>query len=494
MTVPTGSLSLYVGTPTGADRSAYRQNTYGSDPDYYVDCTRSLASAGDGSIITPLNCNQAMAVPGGSLCWWLPLSECANATPVSLPRSTDIHTPAFQPANSGTSGNRTVHVTKWAAAHLIKDNGKAAILIDGNRTEMRHDGSAPSIVNGSGAGTGCAMVGGNAVNYVTYDGFFWNMEYCQIREDSGLLRASFSIGIEFRNFAIRGVPVTCASNVVMYRPHSDTDTVLSHFYAYDFVNDWTGSGTPQPSLFSDCYGSFNVLIEHFEIDNIQFGIFLKGTVPGATEDDRRFNYGTIRYGIVSNSASFIRLNDLHATEMTTIHHVLMVQSVYDATRYAGDGFVLSAETSATRNLDAHHLTVVRLDATDPNLEGALVAFTNGFGSNVSITDSIFDIDSGTYGKLVSFGSTLPSVLDYNYYTKNGSPLTFRYNGANSTGMTDWRTASGRDAHSTASDTSPFVNRAGGDYHATGAALTMSSTGGEIGAYGDLGSEVLGVAA
>ena len=89
---------------------------------------------------------------------------------------------------------------------------------------------------------------------------------------------------------IKGARVTVASNPVLYRPNDCQDTVLSNFRAYDFVNDPTGSATPQGALFSDQYGDRNVLIEHFEIRNTGLGPFFKGTAEG------RFNYGTVQIG------------------------------------------------------------------------------------------------------------------------------------------------------------------------------------------------------
>lgn len=473
-----GSLSVSGGA---FDTSPFRQNTYGASS-LYADPTKT--STGAGTFADPWTLAQAMAnATAGDVVRIL----AGNSTILTAPNS--VSNPAFTPANSGSSGSPIVFVTEYAASALVASGGKSGIATDPNRTQIRHAGSAPSISGGAGnpADTGGPTLGSNAKDYVIFDGFYVDMASAYIREDSGMIRTQSCTGVQFLNCAFKGADVTCASNVVMWRPDADVDTVFSNFYGWGFHNDPTGSSTPQPSLFCDAYGTTRVIIEHFDIDEIEFGIYMKGS---ALSDTVR-NSCTVRYGKITNSASFLRFNALSDTIVSEAHHVLCAQGVYNSARYANDGIVCSAETMSVRQLLLHHLTLVKVDSADPNLSAALYSGTNGFGSNVTIRDSVFDIDSGTFGDLIYFtGASLPTTLDYNYYTKNGSTMRFISNGTPRDFAT-WQSEVSRDAHSTASNTSPFVDRAADDFNVTGSALTMSSTGGAIGAYGET-SETVGV--
>jgi hypothetical protein len=453
-----------------ADMSEYRQITYGP-PDFYCDPTRSLASAGAGTLGNPWNMTQCAALPvAGDVVGIMP------GVMVPLPTTNNDNLPAFRPANAGTAVNRIVYVTRFAAVAL------ADVATNPNRTAFRHNGSAPSIVGGIGAGTGCAMIGTNGTNYVTFDGFFIDMAQAYMKEDSGVIRVENSTGVHFRNFVVKGANLTVASNAVIYRPQNAVSTVLRNFRAYDFVNDPTGSNTPQMALFSDQYGDRNFLIEQFEISNTGFGIFLKGTASG------NFNYGTVRYGIIDNVRNCFRFNDLHATELTTIE--------YNLCRDSGTGFALTSETTIVRNLLIHHNTVARIAANAGDPQGPVFDPHGGFwarfsiGANVTLRDNIVDLNNGPFGHEMDFGevSTVPATMNFNVYTKNttlGSHTpSWAFNGAEQNSLAAWRTATGRDANSLLLASGPFVNRAGGDFHVPvgNAAKTASSTGQEVGAY------------
>lgn len=476
-------------TASGFDSSEYRQNTYGA-PDYYCDCTRSLASNGTGALGDPWNLEQAMAnAVAGDVVGFLPVGA---GTPVDMdaPSASGYsEIPAFQPANSGTgtaNGNRIIFVTKYAATALTK----ATIGSNQNRTELRHAGTAAVASGPSESGTGGACYGAHTRNYITYDGFYVDMAEAEIRSDAGVLAAQACTGIHFRNFVIKGTTTNCQSNAIIYRPEEAVDTVLSNFRAYDFSNDPVNSDTPQSGLFSDQYGDRNFMIEHFEIDNIDMGIFLKGSGFSGN-----LNYGTIQYGIISNSASFCRFNALHATETTTVQHVLMYNSTGDRPKsISPDGIVFDViGAGQLRNLTIDHCTIAKIDGTDANCNGALNTEDNTISSGVVITNSIFDIDNGSFGNQISFLTTLPDTLNYNFYYKNGGTETYVYNGSSYNTFANWQAAiSGRDANSAEGASSPFNDRTNDDYTInTGhAAYTMSSTSGQVGCYAT--SETIGV--
>jgi hypothetical protein len=447
------------------DPSEYRANTYGP-PTHYCDPTRPLSSAGTGTLSNPWNLDQAMRLAvAGNVVGFLP------GVGVRMPSTNNDNIPTFRPINSGTATNRIVFVTRFAAV------GLSGVATNPNRTELRHDGARAVATGQSETGTGSAMYGVYQTNYVTFDGFFVDMEQAQPKGDSGVIRVENGRGVHFRNFEIKGTRTNMGSNPVIYRPQNAVDTVLSNFRAYDFSNDTSGSDIPQRALFSDQYGDQNFLIENFEIRNTERGIFLKGTANGGTI----FNYGRIRYGIVSNVFECFRFNDLHAANVTTLEYSLCHDVIAGGT---GSGLTLSSETTPARNLLIHHITVARMQGQ--GLINGGIYGKNSINANVTIRDNIIDIDNGPYGHAIAFGeiSSLPAVLNYNGYFKNGATVTFAYNGVELNSLSAWRSATGRDANSQILSSSPFVNRTGADFRVGSGhpAMTASSTGGQLGAY------------
>ena len=456
-----------ISTPAWAqfDASDYRQNTYGP-PTHYCDPARALNSDGNGTLANPWNLTQAMQLAtAGNVVGFLP------GIGSRMTSTNNDNLPTFRPENAGTASNRIVFVTRYAAVALSN------VATNPNRTELRHNGTRAVANTGPAgeSGTGSPMYGAYQTDYLTFDGFFVDMAQAQPKGDSGVIRVENSRGVHFRNFEIKGTNTNMGSNPVIYRPQNAVDTVLSNFRAYDFINDTANSSTPQKALFSDQYGDQNFLIENFEIRNTQRGIFLKGTASGV------FNYGRIRYGIISNVTDCFRFNDLHATNLTTLEYSLC----YDVTDgAAGSGVTLSSETTGARNLLVHHVTIARMRSSQV-INGGVYA-KNTIQGNVTLRDSIIDLDNGPYGHVMSFGeiSTLPTSINYNGYTKNGGTLTWAFSGVQHNSFASWRTVSGRDANSQLLGANLFVDRANGDFRISAghAARTASSTGGQLGAY------------
>jgi hypothetical protein len=461
------------------DPSEYRQDTYGP-PDHYCDPTRSLASNGTGTLGDPWNYTQCQTEPAcGDVIGHL---NVGSGTPVRLSAPNSFRTPRFQPDVSCTSGNPLVHVTRFAAVALPY----STITTNQLRTEMRHSGTAETV---TGTGTGGAMYGSESRSYITYDGFFVDMAQAHFKIDSGVITNRESTGVKFYNFVVKGTNTRCESNCVIWRTNNTRDEVLSNFRVRDFDNDPTGGAVPQQGLFSDTYGSRNFLYEHFEIHNTDsVGIFLKGTAPAGVN----FNYGTIRYGVVSGVNECFRFNDLDPSNVTTLEYNLCYDVGGDANS-SGAGINLSSETTAARNILIHHNTVARVDSSSNTTAGSFYSRARGIGSNVIIRDNLFDIDNGPYGHMMDFGelATLPATLNFNGYTKNGASASWAYNGTEYT-FNAWRTTTGRDVNSQMLSGTPFVGRASANFRVSPghAAKTASSTGGEIGVYAT--SQIIGV--
>ena len=455
------------------DYSEYRTATYGA-PTHYADPARSLASNGAGTLGDPWNLSQAMAnAVAGNVVGIM----AGVSVQMAAPNNDNIA--AFSPAHSGASGNRIVFVTQWPAVALSN------VSTNSLRTEFRHAGSAPGISGGVGTGTGGPMLGAYQQNYITYDGFYIDMATAYLSEDSGVIRPEQCTDITFCNFVIKGAALTVASNPIIYRPQDAVRTILRNFRAYDFTNDPTGSATPQAALFSDQYGDQDFLIEHFEIWNTQRGIFIKGSGFSSLGD--QLNYGTIRYGIVHDVRSAYQFNALHTSNPSELHHCLAYNIAQEG---LGDGaIVFSGETTPGRNITVHHCTTAKVDAASLNTNGNFISRNNGYasGSNsVHIRDCVIDNDNGSRGHSFDVqGANLPQSLDYMYYTKNGATPSYVFNGTQYNTFTSWKTnISGRDANSSENASHPFTDRTNNDFTiASGhAALTASSTGGELGCY------------
>lgn len=469
-------LWLLLAAPAGAavDLSEYRTATYGP-PTHYCDPTLSVAApSGSGTSGDPWNMTRCMTEPvAGNVV------GIKAGVSVDLPAPNTDNIPAFNPSHSGTSGSRIVYVTQWAAI------GLSNVATNALRTEFRHAGVAPGISGGVGTGNGGPMLGAYLVDYITYDGFYIDMAEAYMMEDSGVIRAEQCRGITFKNFVIKGAALTVASNPIVYRPQDAVDTILSNFRVYDFTNDPTGSATPQAALFSDQYGDQNFLIEKGEIYNTQRGIFLKGSGFSSLGD--QLNYGTIRYMNVHDVRSCYQFNALSTTQTTTLEYSLCYNVALEG---QGDGgVVLSSETTSARNLTIDHVTVAKVDAASANTNGGLITRNNQLaaGANgVTITNNIIEGNNGAFGYQVYLpGANAPQMFNYNGYYRNGGTELFYHNGAESDTIAEWRTSTGKEANSLFLGSSPFTNRASDVYTIAGghAALTASSTGGEIGAYG-----------
>lgn len=485
------------GSSGGFDTSDYRQNTYGP-PDYYCDVTK--AGTGSGTLLDPWNLTQALSAPGGSV---VGFPRVGSGTIQQLSAPSSANTPAFNVVNSGSSGNPTVFVTQFAASYLTYALGKASVGSSQDRTELRHAGAAATITAGGAGGTsdsGGPIVGSNGKNYIIFDGFYFDMAQCEIREDSGVIRTQDCTGVEVRNFAIKCKTVGVASNCVIYRPGGTVNDVLSNFYAWGFHNSGTAGGnntsTPQPALFSDQYGSQNFTIEHFDIDDFDRGIFCKGAA--AFDRPTELNSGTIQYGKISSTSYPFAFNAM-GTTVTNVRYCLAhttYEQVGGLIQFGGDGINFDTITAGQqRNVHFDHVTIAKV-TNGPNTASAFYIDTDhGLDANpngVKLTNSIVDIDSGSFVFQISVPTTnVPELCDYNYYTKNGSSVVFSRNGVDRT-FTQWKSDTGYDTHSQEGSSSPFADRAADDYtiNSGHAAYTMDDSGGQIGCYG--GSEAVGV--
>lgn len=459
------------------DLSRYRTATYGS-PTHYCDPTRSLASSGSGTSGDPWNMSQCATQPvAGNVVGVLSIGNGVNpGVPVSMSPSGSYNIPAFNPTNAGTAGNPIVYVAEYPAISL----SHATIKSNNNRTELRHSGTDDAAC---AVGTGGPMFGSYLKDYITLDGFYVDMAHVGHRNDGGVMMIWHANNVTVKNFVIDGKTTDCESNCTMLRTEATDNMVITNFALYDYANPLNGCLTSQRGEASMHYAAHNYEISHFLIDNTERGIFPKGSV------DNSHNYGVIKYGIIRNVISCLSFNDFHDTNLTTLQNVLC----HDWEQY---GIHINPLGTDPRNFLLDHVTVADGSCPDINCFGPLYIVQGASATNVTITNSIWDWVSGTWGfgvEAEGYHGTYPTA-NYNGYYRAGNALRWKYDTSTSrTPLSAWQTATGQEANSQTLSSDPFTTRASNVFTIAGghAALTASSTGGEIGAYGGLGSTVLG---
>lgn len=476
------------------DTSAYRAITYGRSPDRYCDPTKSLAdSSGDGlSEGTAWNLTQCQTQPtAGQIVGVMP------GVSVNLAASASVLVPAFYPRNSGSSGSPIIYVTKYAAVAL--GSTIADITASANKTQLRHDGAGVTCT-GTAGGAILGIVGGT--DYTYFDGFYIDVASAKTIPDSGVLMsraasgANPATGNRFLNMVIVGDPtMNCDSNCVVWRPDTDVDTILSNIWIDSFVNHPSGCALGQPSWASDMYGSQNYTIKNTYLTNSSGSGTYNGWFAKGTGAFGAFNYGTMQYNLIDGADNCLRMNDWDASGLTTIHNNL-------CQNYGTSGITFGSETTHPRNVLVHHNTIA-VGCTGLGCGGIVLNAHTGEGTtslatrNVTTRDNLVDVTSGSQRMFVdaqTFNANI-STINYNgYYTAGGAPK-WGFNGSSGiTTLAGWQAVTGTPDLNVAAilSSDPFVNRASNNFHCTGTCATMSSTGGEVGAYGGLGSNVLGL--
>lgn len=447
----------------------YRESLYGGAPSKYVDPTRALASSGDGSIGNPWNLNQAMAsAVAGDIVGW------TEGPSVDIATTDNDNIPAFNPAASGTSGSRIVHVTKYAAVALANPGSNV------NATRLNHDGSIPTM--SPVGGTGCAAFGSNGRSYITYDGQVVIVEDAWPKADSGVMRVENATGVVIRNVEIINtyglLPID--NNPDVYRTQTDTNSIWTNSRVTGWRTTQTGGSLNQPGYVITLYDSYNYTISHIEMIDCDSGYFQKGGVS-------RLNYGVFEYSIMDNVDRGMRIANTEAGQTTTIRYNLFKN-------YLMWGLALTNETSSETNhhVDMYNNTVAADVGADGNYHGAF--YWKNRGNTGTVRDNLLTgtrilMDAGEL--TVAF-----PTCNYNGYYRSGG-FTGSYNGTgynNQANLTSWRTGTSQEANSTLLASDPFNNAAEGDFTlaAGSPALTASSTGGPVGY--TAGSEQIGVVA
>lgn len=474
-TSPLDNDETNVSVPPAVDLSEYRVNTYGP-PDHYADPTRSLSSAGAGTLTDPWNWNQAMTLSVcGDVTAFLPNGSGAS---VRLPvAGLDYQAAAFRARVSCPETNPLVFVTRFPAITMVNltTPSLSNIGANPNRTEIRTDGTPEA--NGV-QGTGRAAYGCTDSNWITFDGFYVDLAQAGINGDQGVITSRWDsgavqTGCVFKNFAIQGRPTRMDSNPVLWRPNRTIRNVLSNFAAWGHTNPQEGGGLNQRGLFSDQYGDGASLMEQFLLADMDNGAFYKGTANGD------FNYGTIKNGIIRNVAQCLRFNDFHPSQLTTLQNIL-------CTGWTQSGLTLGTETSNPRNLLVKNVTIAGGLCTSGCSGGIYIRDHATSDGNITFRDSIIDFTGGN-GHGIDAGEFSGAFPTTNFlgYWRGGLGLTWSYRGTQSNSLSAWRTLTGQEANSQVFTSDPFANRTTFTLNPSHPAMTGSSTGGQLGAYGNL---------
>jgi len=349
------------------------------------------------------------------------------------------------------------------------------------RTQLRHDAvgvvsSGPSSETGNGA----SMYGSEFRNYITWDGFYVDVDSAEIASDTGVISIRECTGVHVRNFYVKSKALTCNTNAVVYRPNNCVDTVLHNGIIEDHSNVPPGL---QPGLASDQYGDRNYTIEYITVRNTTRGFYTKGEVSG------QGNYGVMRYIVTHGCDLGFGINAWNTTpgNVQLFHHCL----VYD---YDSVGFMIGTNHPTAENTLIHHCTVANGFASGGGATGAIYikAATTAFvPGTFNIRDNIFDWANASAGRAWEggeyTGTTFPTV-NYNRYYRVGASVSWTMGASTPTTMAQWRTALGGGSQELNSDTlgsDPFTSRATDDYTiapASAALLTADSAGGELGCF------------
>lgn len=453
----------------------YRESVYGGPPSKYVDVTRALASNGAGTSVDPWNLDQAEASAlAGDIVGW------SEGLSVDIDTTNDDNVPAFNPASPGSVGSRIVHVTKYAGVSLSTPES------NGNGTRIAHSGSIPTM--SPVGGSGCATLGGNGVDYITYDGQILVPSECWPKADSGMLRTELAQGIVFKNIEIVNTYglLPLDNNGVALRGEQDDDTVFDNIRITGWRTTQTGGSLNQPGYCGMLYASHNFRLSHIEMVDCDGGLFPKGSANAAT----RWNYGTIEYCLHDNVDVGMRINDLDPDNDSTIRYNVWKN-------YKRWGLCFSSETGvALQNLTVHHNTVAKGDTSGGNFTGAFYMKQDTVQWEVATTfirDNLLDAPSGQ--EIFNAGEcslTFPTTNYNGYYRGGDANPSFSYNGTGYSAIGTWRTNTGQEANSQYSTIEPFNNRGTEDLSIVSghAFLTASSTGGPLGY--QAGSETPGV--
>lgn len=362
------------------------------------------------------------------------------------------NTPAWHPANSGTSGSPIRIVGKFNPTAM------ASPLSDASRTELR---------GGSGSYNGSdshPVFGANGRDYIHWVNIVCNEANCVTKSDNGPAYTANSVGVVFERCVIHGADSALwADNHNCIRIGEGTASTSNTTVRGCILDNISNSTNDSNAACIMTYGAVNFLIENCEIFDAQSLLYIKGGGSGGT-----VNSGVVRYNYLHDGA-FCRVQFTD-----TANRVDFYQNVFKSISNAG--ILLNQSCNSIR---VYNNTFI-LDASIGN--GAYLINGGASGSTgLHVRDNIFYATAGSRpfvnaGNLTAAWGNLSGNQYFNTLGSYGS--AWSYNGSGYSSYASWVSGSGETG---SINTDPgFVNFAGGNYRLTtpsgkGAYITGSET-------------------
>ena len=370
---------------------------------------------------------------------------------------------AFKAANPGTASEPVVFFAEYPAA---TNYGSTSLYSELRGTE----------------GAACT-VAGSEVDYVIFDGFYVDEAQQLPVTSQGLFFANGCDGCEFRRIAVdRANDTRSGENHDVFFIQSADGTVVSDCYTNQAAGQSSGD-----IQFATTYESINTVFQYNTLINTTGGFQLKG--PASPSQG---NHAIIRYNrIINGRQRAINLGVITETALTTqVHNNIVVSDNAD---YAA--VYIRPLGSQSRTISITNNTFI-LDGNWTDAERGVVLFSErSFDlDNIICRDNIILGGSTNVTPLIEgnqmTGFSDLSDLDHNlYYDRAGSP-TWLWNSATDSSFGAWQATAaagvaGFEVNSEYENPT-FTDEGSGDYTLVSngqTALSMSSTGGEVGAWG-----------
>ncbi len=352
-------------------------------------------------------------------------------------------TPAWLPANSGSSGNpiRIIAKRPWSET--------------ANRTELR---------NSAGVGSGSPTIGSNSRNYIEWYGFYIDeanaptrtdtgpaifsdctgckVMYCRILGDSGYLPSDNHVGCYFNE---------ATSCELSY------NTISGFYSAPGFLSN--GAGWME-------YGAANCTVEN----NLVYDVYTGGYIKGRPATN--WNWGSRRYNYIHTVNRGMQIQATDPSSATMVEHNV-IRSFADVAIFLHDG----AGAANTRNVIVQRNT---LDGVQNCIQiSAITGAGNEFNQNIS---ALYAPNTGnSYMDCGSYTANNFAAFDYDgwYGSVNANP--WNWNGTNLNSIANLQAAVANSNNNTVLANDPLSGRGSGNYTVTGAATTAGPGGTPIGA-------------
>lgn len=371
--------------------------------------------------------------------------------------------PAYRFTNSGTSGNPIIAVGKYDALLNYADTGV--------RTEIRI--SDPVSVSAEG---NIPAIGANSFNsYCQFRNLVLDQTYCPPPPSNGSMYLGGTSN-RARKCVFLQITVPTSDNYNSIFTQDSNGMMID----YCVFSGGSASGHRNAAAFTAYYAA-NMLVEHNTFSDVSAGPNFKGALLGPP---RQYNSGTIRYNKVFDcSTSGIIVDSTDATLQTYVYQNIVVR--------AGHYGILIDNALNPANYTVQNVSIYNNTLVNCTLSNFITQpFTGTYGGHV-FRDNISAFTSSTAAiacDLQSHTSSDFTTLDYNLYWESGTSAQFIQNSTTSTGLAAWKTATGKETHST--EGSPNFTNAASDIYTLSVADTGSSTGGARGAY-ITGTELIG---